>query len=310
MSLPSYVQFIGPLLQYLGEQRAPVRTRTVYEELANRLSLSETERTTLLPSGMQPVFQNRIGWAHDALKRVGLSSAPTRGSWLITDAGRKLLEAHGGRLPEAEAERIGSEAREVAVQPLPGSSGAPRAVRAVAADGAKTETRSPREQIEDALAQIRASVARDLLDHIAQQTPAEFESLVLDVLYALGYGTSRKALVRTGRSGDGGIDGIVALDRLGLQKVYVQAKKWQGQVGAPQIQGFMGALQLQGADKGVLITSGTISGPAREAARQARGSVVLIDGAQLAELMIEHGVGVAAESLRIPKIDTDYFEGE
>lgn len=309
MSLPSYVQFIGPLLQYLGEQRAPVRTRTVYEELANRLSLSEAERTTLLPSGMQPVFQNRIGWAHDALKRTGLSSAPVRGSWLITEAGRKLLESHGGKLPENEAERIGSESRDVSIQSLAGTNGTQRGARVVAG-GTKTETRSPREQIEDALTQLRTSVARDLLEHIAQQTPAEFESLVLDVLYALGYGTSRKALVRTGRSGDGGIDGIVSLDRLGLQKVYVQAKKWQGQVGAPQIQAFMGALQLQGADKGVLITSGTISGPAREAARQARGSVVLIDGTQLADLMIEHGVGVAAESLRIPKIDTDYFEGE
>lgn len=310
MSLPSYVQFIGPLLQYLGEQQAPVRTRTVYEELANRLSLSDAERAMLLPSGLQPVFQNRIGWAHDALKRLGLSSAPIRGSWLITDAGRKLLEAHGGKLPEAEVERIGSEARDVTVQPLAHSNGAPSAARAVVAGGEEMETRSPREQIEGALTQIRESVARDLLAHIARQTPAEFESLVLDVLYALGYGTSREALVQTGRSGDGGIDGIVSLDRLGLQKVYVQAKKWQGQVGAPQIQTFMGALQLQGADKGVLITSGTISGPASEAARQARGSVVLIDGARLAELMIEHGVGVAAESLRIPKIDTDYFEGE
>jgi restriction system protein len=310
MSLPSYVQFIGPLLQYLGEQRAPVRTRTVYEELANRLSLAEAERTALLPSGLQPIFQNRIGWAHDALKRLGLWSAPVRGSWLITDAGRKLLEAHGGKLPEAEVERIGSEARDVAVQPLANSNEAQRAAPATVAGGEEMETRSPREQIEDALARIRASVARDLLAQIARQTPLEFESLVLDVLYALGYGTSREALVRTGRSGDGGIDGIVSLDRLGLQKVYVQAKKWQGQVGAPQIQTFMGALQLQGADKGVLITSGTISGPAYDAARQARGSVVLIDGARLAELMTEHGVGVAAEPLRIPKIDTDYFEGE
>jgi restriction system protein len=148
--------------------------------------------------------------------------------------------------------------------------------------------------------------------HVARSRDAsgEFEDLVLDVLHALGYGMSREALQRVGRSGDGGIDGIVSLDRLGLQKVYVQAKKWQGQVGAPQIQGFMGALQLQGGDKGVLITSGTVSGPAREAARQARGSVVLIDGTRLAELMIEHGVGVANESLRIPKIDTDFFEGE
>jgi len=232
-----------------------------------------------------------------------------RGSWLLTEAGRKLLELHGGKLPENEAERIGSESRDVSIQSLAGSNGTQRGARVVVG-GTRTETRSPREQIEDALTQLRTSVARDLLEHIAQQTPAEFESLVLDGLYALGYGTGRKALVRTGRSGDGGIDGIVSLDRLGLQKIYVQAKKWQGQVGAPQRQAFMGALHLQVADKGVLITSGTISGPAREAARQARGSVVLIDGAQLADLMIEHGVGVAAKSLRIPKTDTDYLEGE
>lgn len=303
MSLPSYVHFIGPLLEYLGEQRAPVRPGTVYQELANRLRLSEQDRTELLPSGRQPVFKNRIGWAHDALKRAGLSSAPLRGSWQITGAGTKLLSAHGGKVPGTEVERIGAEGRDI---PLAKNGAAPIA----AASSVPPEPLSPREQIGEALKLLRASVARDLLERIAQQTPAEFEDLVLDVLFELGYGTSREALIRTGRSGDGGIDGIVPLDRLGLQKVYVQAKKWKGQVGAPEIQGFMGALHLQGADKGVLITSGTISGPAREAARQARGSVVLIDGERLTELMIEKKVGVAADDLVIPKIDSDYFDAE
>lgn len=310
MPLPSYVHFTGPLLQFLGEQQGPVRTRVVYDALAERLGLSEEDRTARLPSGGQSVLQNRIGWAQDALKRAGLSSAPSRGQWLITEEGRKLLQRHGGRVPEEEMVRIGSVSRDVSVRMLAGT-GAPQPTGDGCASGAvSAETRSPREQIEDALAQIRGSVAQDLLEHVVKQTPAEFEVLVLDVLHALGYGMSREALQRVGRSGDGGIDGIVSLDRLGLQKVYVQAKKWQGQVGAPQIQGFIGALQLQGADKGVLITSGTISGPAREAARQARGSVVLIDGTRLAELMIEHGVGVTNESLRIPKVDTDFFEGE
>jgi len=150
-------------------------------------------------------------------------------------------------------------------------------------EGAETpvgDTRSPREQIEEALAQIRGSVAQDLLENIAKQTPDEFEDLVLNVLHALGYGMSREALQRVGRSGDGGIDGIVALDRLGLQKVYVQAKKWQGQVGAPQIQGFMGALQLQGADKGVLITVGAHQKP-RDSGPSAGG---LVSGRKLAEV--------------------------
>jgi restriction system protein len=306
MALPSYVHFTGPLLEYLAEQQGPIRPRVACLELAHRLNLAEDDRSVLLPSGGQTVLANRVGWAHDALKRAGLSSAPVRGSWLITDAGRKYLQERGGRVSEEEMARIGNLNRDVR---LKGDTTPPSAAAGEAPD-APADTRSPREQIEDAITRIKASVASDLLELIARQTPAEFEDLVLDVLHKLGYGMSREALQRVGRSGDGGIDGIVALDRLGLQKVYVQAKKWQGQVGSPQIQGFMGALQLQGADKGVLITCGDISKPARDAARQARGSVVLIDGEQLAALMIEHEVGVASEQLRIPKIDTDYFEGE
>lgn len=307
MSFPSYVQFVGPLLEFLAEQTGPVRARVAYDELANRMKISAEDRSALLPSGNQPIFHNRIGWAQDALKRSGLSAAPTRGVWVITDEGRRLLSIHSGRLPEPEMERIGSTARDVAIRDLKSSNGVAKPIIDVSKPAL---AQSPREQIGAALALLRQSVARDILDQIARQTPDDFENLVLDLLFKLGYGTNREALRRVGRSGDGGIDGIVSLDRLGLQKVYVQAKKWQGQVGAPQIQTFMGALQLQGADKGVLITSGTISGPAREAARQARGSVVLIDGERLAGLMIDHGVGVAAEPLRIPKIDTDYFEGE
>jgi restriction system protein len=289
MTLPSYVHFTGPLLEYLGEQQGPVRPRVVYEALAQHLKLSDEDRTARLPSGGQTVLQNRVGWAQDALKRAGFSSSPVRGTWLITDAGRKLLEKHGGRVPVEEMARIGNVSRDVSLRALAGGGSPEKAAEHDEAGEAPVgESRSPREQIEGALAEIRGSVAQDLLENIAKQTPDEFEDLVLDVLHALGYGMSREALQRVGKSGDGGIDGIVALDRLGLQKVYVQAKKWQGQVGAPQIQGFMGALQLQGADKGVLITSGAISGPARDAARQARGIVVLIDGRRLSELMIDH----------------------
>lgn len=307
MTLPNYIHFVGPLLEYLGEQQQPVRARVAMEALSDRLKLSETDRTDLLPSGVQTFLQNRVGWAHDALKRAGLSSAPVRGSWLITPAGRKYLQEHGAKVTDAEMARIASLNRDVSLKT--GELLEPKGQEGAIASTDVQDARSPREQIENALARIRSSVARDILENIAKQSPAEFENLVLDVLHALGYGMTREALQRVGRSGDGGIDGVVALDRLGLQKVYVQAKKWQGQVGSPQIQGFMGALQLQGADKGVLITCGDISKPAREAARQARGSVVLVDGEQLAALMIEHGVGVASETFKIPKLDTDYFEG-
>ena len=175
---------------------------------------------------------------------------------------------------------------------------------------AAAHNESPQEKIEAGILALRASVAEDILEVIGRSSSEFFEQLVLDVLHAMGYGTSRQDLQRVGRSGDGGIDGIISLDRLGLQKVYVQAKKWQNQVGSPQIQGFMGALQLRGADRGVLITCGSISGPAWDAARQARGSVVLVDGKRLAQLMIEHGVGVSHETVKVPKIDMDYFEEE
>lgn len=308
MSLPSYVHFIGPLLEYLGEQKEPIRPRVVYSEVANRMDLSAEARAELIPSGKQAVFRNRIGWAHDALKRAGLSSAPSWGTWMLTPAGRRYLAENQGKLTPEEMERIGSVARDVAIKDLVASDQAVPLDRPVPA--APADTRTPTDQINEALEQIRTSVARDLLERFGSFTPTEFEELVLQVLHALGYGTSLKDLRRVGRSGDGGIDGIIALDRLGLQKVYVQAKRWQGQVGSPQVQGFMGALHLQGADKGVLITSGSISEPARQAAKQAHGALVLIDGPELAELMIDHKVGVTHEPLVFPKIDTDFFEGE
>lgn len=144
---------------------------------------------------------------------------------------------------------------------------------------------------------------------ISQSSPAFFEQLVLDLLVAMGYGASRKSLQHTGRSGDGGIDGIISLDRLGLEKVYVQAKRWQNQVSRPDVQGFFGALAGRRANKGVFITTSGFSREAREFAKQASDGLVLIDGAQLARLMIEFKVGVSIErGITIARVDTDYFE--
>jgi restriction system protein len=308
MSLPSYVHFIGPLLEYLGGQSEPIRPRVVYAAVADRMDLSIEARAELLPSGKQAAFHNRIGWAHDALKRAGLSSAPTHGAWLLTEAGRKYLADSAGRISREEMERIGSVARDVTIKDLASSE---RLIAAGSlAPAPPADTRTPTDQINDAVQQIRTSVKRDLVERFGTFTPTEFEQLVLQVLHKLGYGTSIKDLRRVGGSGDGGIDGIISLDKLGLQKVYVQAKRWQGQVGSPQIQTFMGALRLQGADKGVLIAAGSISEPARQAAKQAHGALVLIDGEELADLMIDHQVGVTHEPLFVPKIDIDFFEGE
>ena len=306
MSQPSYDQFIDPLLRFLGEQQEPMRTKDIYEALAERLGLTAEEKAELLPSGFQQVYKNRIGWAQDALKRSLLSSAPKRGAWLLTDDGREYLKQYPDGLPPEEVKRIANLSRHTPLNRLTGDGHEGQGERGFGEPVAQ----SPREQIDSGLAALRDSVAQDLLEIIGRSTPMFFERLVLDLLFAMGYGESRSALSHTGQSGDGGIDGIISLDRLGLEKVYVQAKKWKGQVGSPEVQGFMGALQLRGADKGVLITSGAISGPASDAAKHAKGSVVLIDGSRLANLMIEHGVGVSSSTLKVPEMDSDYFEDE
>ncbi len=304
MPIPTYSEFIDPLLRVLAEHKEPLRSKDVYEALAQRVGLTPEERAELLPSGRQPVYKNRIGWAQDALKRSHLSSAPSRGRWLITQAGRDLLAKHSDGLPSTKVSEIANASRHTPIKDL---------TACTAPDGGPSrppDNESPEERIESGLQDLRDSVAQELLDAVGQGTPEDFEKLVLDVLHAMGYGESRQALEHVGKSGDGGIDGVISLDRLGLEKVYVQAKRWKGQVGSPEVQGFMGALQLRGADKGVLITSGSVSGPAREAAQQAKGSVVLIDGQRLATLMIEYGVGVTNETLQIPRFDSDYFENE
>ncbi|MCK5688426.1 restriction endonuclease [Myxococcota bacterium] len=305
MPIPTYDQFIEPLLRYLAAQTEPVRTNQIYQDLAKSGSLTSEDMAELLPSRSQPVYKNRIGWAHDRLKRAGYSESPRRGYWMLTVDGREVAKATAKFTPE--------EIRKLAKVPLSSrlrdadNGAGPDHVDSVIVE---VESQSPEERIDSGIQELTESVVQDLLDVIGRDSPEFFEQLVLDVLHAMGYGMTRQDLQRVGRSGDGGIDGIISLDRLGLEKVYVQAKRWKGQVGSPQIQGFMGALQIQGADKGVLITSGAISKPAWDAAKQARGSVVLVDGQRLASLMIEHGVGVSHQVLKIPKIDMDYFEGE
>lgn len=168
-------------------------------------------------------------------------------------------------------------------------------------------TSSPDDRLDAALSEIRKTVAAELLEALSQVSPKFFETVVLDLLHKMGYGASRSDLQRVGGSGDGGIDGIISLDKLGLEKVYVQAKRWQNSVGRPDVQGFYGALAGQRANKGVFITTSTFTAQAEEFARSVE-RVVLVDGARLANLMIDHEVGVSMRPLRAPKIDSDYFD--
>ena len=306
MPVPTYDQFIEPLLRYLAAHPSGAAIADVYEALATKMGLTPDERAEMLPSGAQAVYKNRIGWAQDRLKRAGLSSSPRRGFWKLT-SDAITLAAKKEALSQDDLERLASVARTSKLTPPRKDAPAEPASAAPTVD-LRATTASPEERIESALGELRESVARDLLENIGRAPPEFFEQLVLDLLHAMGYGTSRSDLQRVGGSGDGGIDGIISLDRLGLEKVYIQAKRWKNTVGSPEIQGFMGALQLQGASKGVFLTTSGFTKDAKQAAQKARGSIVLVDGEQLASLMMDHAVGVTHKAVRVPKVDSDYFE--
>lgn len=304
MAVPTYDQFVEPILRYLAAHPEGAAARDVHEAAARVLQVSDSDRAEILPSGVQLVYKNRAGWAHDRLKRAGLSASRRRGFWQLTDAGAAFANAQPSPLPPPILESILTDYNDVRLRPS-GDLDVPKVVSQPT--GADSVTVSPDDRLEQALAELRDGVATDLLELLSQVSPAYFETVVLDLLHKLGYGTSRADLLRVGRSGDGGIDGVISLDRLGLEKVYVQAKRWQSSVGRPEVQAFYGALAGQRANRGVFITTSTFSQQAVEFAGSVE-RIVLVDGSKLADLMIEYEVGVASRAVRIPKIDSDYFE--
>ncbi len=302
MAVPTYDQFIEPLLRYLYDKRDGVVAREAHDAAAAALGLTEEQMAELLPSGRQRVYKNRAGWAHDRLKRAGYSASPRRGHWCLTDGGRKFVEAHSAPLSNDLVERIATEHDDVrlSVEGDPHTAGAlPQAAASVSA--------SPDDRLEAAVAELRATTSGELLEVLAQVSPRYFETIVLDVLHRMGYGATRSDLQRVGGSGDGGIDGVISLDRLGLEKVYVQAKRWQASVGRPEVQGFYGALAGHRAAKGVFITTSSFTAQALDFARSVE-RIVLVDGLRLTELMIDYEVGVTMRPIRVPKLDTDYFD--
>ncbi|MGV8805979.1 MAG: restriction endonuclease [Polaromonas sp.] len=304
MTVPTYDQFIEPLLRFLASQPAGVAARQAHDAAALALGISEADRQELLASGAQLVYKNRAGWAHDRLKRAGLSSSPRRGFWQLTAQGLAFVASHPQPLTAQEVAQLATGFMDVRLRaanqqpPLAAVSLTPTPELAVA---------SPDDRLGQAVTELRSAAAAELLEALAAVSPSFFETIVLDVLHRMGYGGSRSDLQRVGGSGDGGIDGIISLDRLGLEKVYVQAKRWQSTVGRPEVQGFYGALAGQRANKGVFITTSGYTAQAVEFARSVE-RIVLVDGPRLAEFMIDHEVGVSARTVKIPKIDRDYFD--
>jgi restriction system protein len=273
--------------------------------LAERFHLTADELAERLPSGLARTFVNRVGWASSHLTQARLLVKPRRGVSVITKRGQNVLADAPERVDMALLEQF----PEYADFRKRRSRG--RALTAQDGELVRPDDSTPDEIIDEAYEEVRTALADELLARLVTGEDAFFEEVVLDVLVGLGYGGSKRdAAERVGRSGDGGIDGVIREDQLGLDAIYVQAKKWarDRSVGPREIREFLGALQDQEAGKGVFITTSTFSSEARELARRRR--VVLLDGSELAHLMVDAGVGVATtKTYELKKIDEDYFSG-
>lgn len=314
MPIPDYESAMLPLLE-LSSDGGEHRFRDAVERLAVHFQLSDAERAEMLPSGTAPLFDNRVGWARTYLKQAGLLESPKRGFFKITKRGRETLANRPPHIDTALLDRF-EEFRAFRSRRKEGGE-ASSATLGGPVVASQTDTELPPQQTpEDMLAaayrRLRGELEIELLDQVKSASPAFFERLVIDLLVSMGYGGSRQDAGRAiGKSGDGGIDGIIKEDKLGLDVIYVQAKRWEGTVGRPEIQKFAGALQGQRANKGVFITTSGYSREAVEYAGVITSKIILVDGQQLAALMIDHNVGVSTVGMyELKRLDNDYFEGE
>jgi len=298
MAIPDFQQIMLPLLRVIISGSV-FSISDVVEQLSKEFKLSEEEQREGLPSGTQLKFENRVGWARTYMKKAGLLISPERGKIQITDRGQsvlnekldKLTSNYLGRFPEFKEFR----------------KAAPPQV--ITKDNLVVNGSTPEEMLEESFTELISNLENDLLEKIKSASPKFFEQLVIDLLLKMGYGGSRKdAGERLGRSGDSGIDGIIKEDKLGLDVIYIQAKRWESTVGRPIVQEFVGSLAGKRAKRGILITTSQFSKEAEEYAISIETKVVLIDGETLAKLMIENNVGVSITArYELKKIDTDYF---
>lgn len=307
MTVPDYQTLMLPVLRLAAEGEK--RVGDVIDRVADEFGLSTEERQEMLPSGRQRVLHNRIHWAKFYMSKAGLIASPGRGRFIATDDGRKLLAANPGRIDvhlllQRPAFRDFYKAN--------GSGSKPASE--VADIHVDVDATTPEEQIEAAYQALQSALRAELLERITQNSPEFFEQLIVDLLVAMGYGGSHKnAAEQLGRSGDGGVDGVVNEDRLGLDRVYVQAKRYAASnpVGRPDVQAFVGSLVGLGATKGVFVTTSTFSQQARDFVKHLTQRVILIDGQRLTDLMIEHDVGVRiSRAIAFKRLDEDFFSEE
>jgi restriction system protein len=303
MGIPDYQTAMLPVLRFLGDGNEH-HIGEVVEHVAEEFKLSPEEREQLLGSGQQTIIRNRVGWARTYLKKAGLIQSTRRGFLRISERGRVALADHPARIDVKFLEQFPEfrEFRDLRRQQLE------EKPQALSID----EEATPEEALDAAYQRLRIDLESELLDQVKSASPAFFERLVVELLVRMGYGgTLRDAGQAVGKSGDGGVDGIIKEDLLGLDVIYIQAKRWEGTVGRPEIQKFAGALQGHRARKGVFITTSSFSGDAVEFTARIDSKIVLIDGVTLARYMIDNDVGVSAyRAYQVKKIDSDYFAEE
>jgi restriction system protein len=304
--IPDYQSLMLPLLQLVSDKQEH-KYRDLIENLAAEFKVTDEERKELLASGNQAIFDNRVGWAKTYLKKAGLLDSPKRATFIITDIGLETLKKNPARI---DAKYL---------RQFPAFLEFQNASRNNTEDeeGASTQEPSdqtPEEGLDKAYQRIRKSLASELLNKVVDLSPSFFERLVVELLVKMGYGGSLKDAGKAiGRSGDEGIDGTIKEDKLGLDIIYIQAKRWKpgNTVGRPELHKFVGALAGQGAKKGIFITTSNFTKEALEYTPKNETKIVLIDGEQLAQLMIDYNLGCASQqNYELKKIDSDYFDEE
>ncbi|NJL82664.1 MAG: restriction endonuclease [Chloroflexaceae bacterium] len=304
MAVPDYQSIMLPLLQHCAEVDSEVSNNDVVYALSHYFKLTENDLKELLPSGTQTRVSNRVGWAATYLKKAGLLESTKRGFYKITSRGKDLLNKKPIKIdnvllkqyPEFLVFQKLKDTRKSLQQPD----------RENDIDISST----PSEILEEAYQQLRDELAEELLEKLKGINPSFFEQIVVELLVKMGYGGSRSDAGRAiGKTGDGGLDGIIKEDKLGLDVIYIQAKRWDSNpISRPDVQQFAGALQGQQANKGIFITTSRFTSEAREYADKIGSKIVLIDGKQLSQLMIEYDVGVATASIYyVKRIDSDFF---
>jgi restriction system protein len=307
--IPDYQSLMLPLLK-LSSDRQERRVSDVVAQLGTELRLTDAERAEMLPSGRQPIFNNRVHWAKTYLTQAGLLETTRRAHFKMTERGQKIIQENPVKIDVRFLERF-AEFNEFRART---SQSITPATAATAETDSAAKQATPDELLRTTIADIEGALASELLTRILAAPPAFFENLIVTLLLGMGYGGAREEAGRAiGKSGDGGIDGVIDQDPLGLDRVYLQAKRYKSDipVSEPEVRAFSGSLGANKASKGVFVTTSYFTKPAQEFAERHPFKMVLIDGAQLTALMLRHNVGVRiAETMYLKKVDEEFFSDE